>query len=70
MNFFWLPDPEGMFFGEIFLRIFVLLFFLLITLDPETIRNKKKVGFIFHPSFYVQWDPGSCAFYPQDPDPG
>jgi hypothetical protein len=21
MNFFWIPDPRGMFFGEIFLRI-------------------------------------------------
>jgi hypothetical protein len=40
-----------MFFGEIFLRILVLLFFVLV---PETIRSKKKVGFIFHPSFYVQ----------------
>jgi hypothetical protein len=23
------------------------------SLAPETIRSKKKVGFIFHPSFYV-----------------
>jgi hypothetical protein len=24
MNFFWIPDPRGMFFGELFLRILVL----------------------------------------------
>jgi hypothetical protein len=55
------------FFGEIFLRILVLLFLLLIKLVPGTIRSKKKIGFIFHPSFYVpeQKDPGSGAFLPQ-----
>jgi hypothetical protein len=28
--------------------------------SKETMRSNKKVGFIFHPSFYVpvQWDPG------------
>jgi hypothetical protein len=52
INFFQIPDPKGMFFGEIFLRILVLLFFT--KLVPETISSKKKVGFIFHPSFYVQ----------------
>jgi hypothetical protein len=35
--------------------------FLLIKLPPETIKSKKKVGFIFHPYFYVQ---GSGAFLP------
>jgi hypothetical protein len=51
-----IPDPRGtrMFFGEIFLNILVLQFFLLIKLAPETIKSKKKVGFIFHPYFYVQ----------------
>jgi hypothetical protein len=42
-----------MFFGEIFLRLLVLIF-LLIKLAPETIKSKKKVGFIFHSYFYVQ----------------
>jgi hypothetical protein len=52
MNFFRIPDlgSRGYVFGEIFLRIL----FLLIKLVPETIRSKKKVGFIFHPSFYAQ----------------
>jgi hypothetical protein len=27
-------------------------------------KSKKKVGFIFHPYFYVQGDPGSGAFLP------
>jgi hypothetical protein len=54
MNFFRSPDPEGMFFGEIFFRsLFFYFYFLLINLVPETIRSKKKVGFNFHPSFYV-----------------
>jgi hypothetical protein len=53
MNFSRIPDPRGMFFGEIFLRIPVLYFFLLIKLAPETIKSMKKVGFIFHPYFYV-----------------
>jgi hypothetical protein len=44
-----------MFFGKIFSRILVFLFiFLLIKLVPETMRSRKKVGFIFHPSFHVQ----------------
>jgi hypothetical protein len=52
MNFFRIPDPEDKFFGEIFLNYlrnpcsFIFI-------------SKKKVGFIFHPSFYVQKDPGS-----------
>jgi hypothetical protein len=41
-----------MFFIGIFLRIFVI--FLLLKLVPETKRSEKKVGFIFHPTFYVQ----------------
>jgi hypothetical protein len=41
-----------MFFGEIFL--FLVLLFFTNKFLPETIRSKKKVGFIFHPSFYVQ----------------
>jgi hypothetical protein len=44
MNFFRILDPEGMFFGEIFIRILVLLYFLLIA---------KKGWFYFYPSFYV-----------------
>jgi hypothetical protein len=52
-----------MFFGEIFLRILVL--FLLIKLVPETIRSKKKVGFIFHPSFLCTVGSGiQCFFTP------
>jgi hypothetical protein len=44
---------------------------------PETIRSKKKVGFIFYHSFYVQQSgaflhPGSGIRYEKfrDPDPG
>jgi hypothetical protein len=50
-----------MFFGEIFLRILVLL---LIKLVPETIRNKKKTGFIFHPSFMCSRIRDPVLFYP------
>jgi hypothetical protein len=39
-------------------------FFLIIKLAPETIKSKKKVGFIFHPYFFVQQDPGSSGFLP------
>jgi hypothetical protein len=83
VNFFRISDPgfriEGIFFGEIFLKILVLLFFfLLIKLAAETIRSKKKVCFIFHPSCYLRYDPGSGAFLPpgsgvkkfRDPAPG
>jgi hypothetical protein len=40
--------------------------FLLIKLVPETIRSKKKVGLIFHPSFYVGTvgSGGSGSFLP------
>jgi hypothetical protein len=55
MNFFQIPDPEGMFFGGIFLRILILLFITYKTYGiPETIRSKNTVGFTFHPSFYEQ----------------
>jgi hypothetical protein len=47
-----IPDPEGMFFGEI-LNNPCSYIFLLTKLVPQTKRSKKKVGFIFHPSFYV-----------------
>jgi hypothetical protein len=47
-EFFQDPGSRGY---RVFLRILVLLFFLLIKIVPETIRSKKKVGFIFHPSF-------------------
>jgi hypothetical protein len=59
-----------MFFGEIFL--FLVLLFFTNKFLPETIRSKKKVGFIFHPSFYVQYCRirNPVLFYPQDPDPG
>jgi hypothetical protein len=60
MNFFRIPDPEGMFSVRFALE-FLFFFYLLIKLVPETIRSKKKVDFIFHPSFYV---PGSGAFLP------
>jgi hypothetical protein len=59
-NSFAGPDPgSGAFLppGEIFLNYLknpCSFIFLLIRLAPETIRSKKKVGFIFHPSFYVQ----------------
>jgi hypothetical protein len=49
-----------MFFGEIFLRILVVLFFTN-KLVPEAMRSKKKVGFISHPFFYTV---GSGAFLP------
>jgi hypothetical protein len=54
MNFFRIPDTEDKFFGEIFLNYLknpCSFIYLLIRLAPETIRSKKKVGFIFHPSF-------------------
>jgi hypothetical protein len=60
------------FFGENFLRILGLWFFLLIKLFTEAIRSKKKVGFNFHPSFSVP-TVGSgirCFFYPHDPESG
>jgi hypothetical protein len=71
MNFFripdlsyWIPDPEGMFFGEIFLNYLknsCSFIFLLIRTAPEAIRSKKKVGFIFHPFFkdIIIRDPGA-----------
>jgi hypothetical protein len=31
MNFFWIPDPEGKFFGEIFVRILLFYFFTIKT---------------------------------------
>jgi hypothetical protein len=43
--------------------------FLLIKLAPET-KKQEKVGFIFHPYFYVQYRVGSgirCFFTPSDP---
>jgi hypothetical protein len=44
-------DSEGKFFVEIFLNyIKNPCSFLLVSLAPETVRSKKKVGFIFHPS--------------------
>jgi hypothetical protein len=55
-------DPEGKFFGEIFLNYLknpCSFLFLLIRLAPETIRSKKKVRFIFNPSVYEKWDPRS-----------
>jgi hypothetical protein len=58
MNFFRTWDPEGMFFGEIFFNYLknpCSFIFLLIRLVPETTRSKKKVGFNFHPFFYVQY---------------
>jgi hypothetical protein len=55
-----IPDPRGMF----LVRFSCSLIFLLIKLAPETIKSKKKVGFIFHPYFYEQYDPGSGAFLP------
>jgi hypothetical protein len=51
----------------IIVRILVLLFFLLIRLAPKTIRSKKKVGFIFHPSFYYSRIRDENCW---DPDPG
>jgi hypothetical protein len=46
--------------------------FLLIKLAPETVKSKTKGGFIFHPYFYVQQDPGSEIRDKKvrDPDPG
>jgi hypothetical protein len=50
----------------------LFFYFLLLKLVPETIRSKKKFGFIFHHSFYVQYsriqDP--VLFYPQDQGSG
>jgi hypothetical protein len=71
-----------MFFGEIFLNYLknpCSFIFSLIRLAPETIRSKKKFRFTFHPSFYVQYGPGSgmktVGIRTQnekfrDPDPG
>jgi hypothetical protein len=47
-------DSEGMFLGEIFLNYLKNPCSLIISLKrlaPETIRSKKKVGFIFPLSF-------------------
>jgi hypothetical protein len=41
MNFFRIPDPRGMFFGEIFLRI-LFFNFLLIKLALETTYKKQE----------------------------
>jgi hypothetical protein len=49
MNFFRIPDPEGMFFWRDFLKNPCSFIFLLIKLVPETIRSKKKVGLIRDP---------------------
>jgi hypothetical protein len=66
-----IPDPEGKFFWEIFINYLKNLCsfnFFLIRLAPETIRSKKKVGFIFYASFYVLrirdenfWDPDPAS---------
>jgi hypothetical protein len=71
-------DPGSgyrLFFGVFFLRILVL--FLLIKLVPETIRSKKKVRFIFHPSSTGTVGSGIRCFLSgireekfRDPDPG
>jgi hypothetical protein len=47
------PGTKGYVFGEIFLRILVLEFFLLIKLAPETIKARKKLVIFFIPIFYV-----------------
>jgi hypothetical protein len=55
MNFFRISDPGSK--RYVFLVRFseesLFFNFLLIKLAPETIKSKKKVGFIFHPYFYV-----------------
>jgi hypothetical protein len=72
MIFFWIPDPEDMYFGEIFLNYLknpCSFLFLLILLAPETIRSKKKVGYIFHPYYYGMYSRiRDDNFW--DPDPG
>jgi hypothetical protein len=68
-EFFRILDPEGMFFGEVFLRILVLLFFLLIKHVPENTRSKKRLVLFCIPLFMHSTgrirDP--VLFYPQDP---
>jgi hypothetical protein len=77
MNIFRISDPgsKGYVFWRDFLKNPCSLIFLLKKLAPETIKSKKKVGFIFHPYFYVQLDPGSeirdpVLFHPSDPGSG
>jgi hypothetical protein len=70
MNFSRIPNPVEMFFGEIFFKNPCSLIFLLIKLVPETIRSKKKVGFIFHPPFMYSRIRDPVLFYPQDPGSG
>jgi hypothetical protein len=44
--------------------------FLLIKLAPETIKSKKKVGFIFHPSLMYSRIRDPLLFHPPDPGSG
>jgi hypothetical protein len=64
MNYFRIPDPRGMFFGEIFLRILVLKFFLLIKLAPETIKSKKKLVLFFILIFMYRRISDPVLFHP------
>jgi hypothetical protein len=76
MNFFPDPGSRGYDFKEIslnYLKNSCSFLFLLIRLTAETIRSKKKVGFIFHPFFMYSrirdenfWDPdpGSVIKHP------
>jgi hypothetical protein len=57
MNFFRIPVSFLVRFCKKYLKNPCSFIILLIRFASETIRSKKKVGFIFHTSFYVQKDP-------------
>jgi hypothetical protein len=63
MIFFRIPDPEVMFFGEVFFRILVLFYFLLIKLVPE----RKRLVLFFIPLFMYRRIRDPVLFYHQDP---
>jgi hypothetical protein len=69
MNIFRIPDPEGMFFGEIFLIIIVLLFFTNKTCFWNH-KEQEKGWFYFSSLFLCTVGSGIrdlVLFYPQDP---
>jgi hypothetical protein len=66
MNFFWFPnhgsrilDPKGMFLGEIFLQIIVILIFkkLTLLLKPKGVRKKLVLCFMPLCMYSRFWDP-------------
>jgi hypothetical protein len=53
MNFFRIPDPEGMFFGEIFLRILVLLIFTNKTCSWNHTGKDQETGWFYFSSLFL-----------------